>query len=129
MAQLLVARIGDVPAERGYRVLVDRLWPRGVKKVGAPWEEWIPAVAPSTGLRRWYGHDPARYQEFALRYREELSRQVGSPDFERLAGLVAARTVVLLTATRDPQWSHLPVLAEFLRDRPVGGPGGAADPV
>lgn len=110
-----VGRIADSggPGER--RVLADRLWPRGVRKTGAPWDLWIPEVAPTTALRRWYGHDPNRFGEFRERYWEELSAGVGTEPFARLAELARVGPLRLLTATRDLKWSHVHVLADFLR--------------
>src|SRR5262245_17610135 len=70
-----IRRIYDQdPPEAGYRVLVDRLWPRGIRKQNAALDEWAKDIAPTTDLRRWYGHDPARFEEFARRYRDELNR-------------------------------------------------------
>jgi uncharacterized protein YeaO (DUF488 family) len=112
--ELLVARIGDVPACECYRVLVDRLWPRGIRKETAPWEEWLPAVAPSAALRRWYGHDSTRYPEFRVRYELELAAEPGASALQRLVGLVQSRPVALVTATRDVAHSQVPILADFL---------------
>lgn len=72
-----VVRVYDEPDDQdGVRVLVDRVWPRGVSKDRAQLDEWLKAVAPSTALRKWYGHDPQRFAEFADRYRDEL----GAPE-------------------------------------------------
>ncbi len=98
----------------GYRVLVDRLWPRGIKKSELAIDEWAKDVAPSTELRRWYGHDPDRFDDFARRYRVELG--TGSA-VDAVADLVARsrRTVViLLTATRDIEHSGATVLEDHL---------------
>jgi uncharacterized protein YeaO (DUF488 family) len=97
-----------------YRMLVDRLWPRGVGKANAHIDEWAKDLAPSAGLRRWYGHDPARFDEFARRYRDELGRP---PATDALAGLRARarrERVVLVTATRDVEHSGAWVLASVL---------------
>ena len=101
----------------GYRVLVDRLWPRGIKKQELALDEWLKDAAPSTELRRWYGHDPARFEEFARRYRDELSRPPGSEVVERLLDLAGRRPVVLLTATRDVERSGAQVLHDVLVER------------
>jgi uncharacterized protein YeaO (DUF488 family) len=88
-------------ARDGYRVLVERLWPRGVHKTDLRLDAWLKDVAPSAELRRWFGHDPARFGEFAARYRRELRR---SPAAETLAGLVrraAKGTVTLIYGARD----------------------------
>ena len=101
---------------RGYRVLVDRLWPRGVKKEDAALDEWIKDVAPSAELRRWYGHDPTRFEEFARRYRDELSRPPASDAVAHLRGLAGEQHVVLVTATRDVDHSGARVLHDHLRE-------------
>ncbi|HEY5244041.1 MAG TPA: DUF488 family protein [Acidimicrobiales bacterium] len=106
------ARVYDPPgSDDGTRVLVDRLWPRGLSKAAAAFDEWLPDVAPTTELRRWYSHDPARFDEFAARYRAELERP------EPAAALVSLRArrrrgpVTLLTATKVLDRSHAAVLA------------------
>ncbi len=121
MDAVRVARVGHAPAGEGYRVLVDRLWPRGVRKVDAPWEEWLKDVAPSTTLRQWYGHDPARYGPFQERYREELEAALEAPGMRHLLDLARTRSVVLLTATADLDRSHAPILADFVGRQLRGG--------
>ncbi len=112
-----VARVGHAPADGPYRVLVDRLWPRGIRKVGAPWDEWLKDVAPSTELRRWYGHDPSRYEVFRQRYGAELASAIDTPAMRRLFDLARGRPLVLLTATADLERSHVRTLAAFLEER------------
>ncbi len=107
------ARLGAAP-DGFYRVLVDRLWPRGVRRAEAPFDEWIKDVAPSSELRRWYGHDPARYETFATRYRAELQTRRNDPPMQHLLALLRARPVVLLTATRILELSQVPILVSFL---------------
>ena len=98
-----------------HRVLVDRLWPRGVKKAAVDFDEWAKDAAPSADLRRWYGHDPERFGEFARRYKVELDHEPGASAVERLRGLARARgRLVLLTATRDVEHSGAAVLADVL---------------
>ncbi|HZG04424.1 MAG TPA: DUF488 family protein [Streptomyces sp.] len=99
----------------GTRVLVDRLWPRGLAKEEAELDEWARDVAPSDGLRRWYGHDPGRYADFTERYRAELAGPERREAVERLRELAGNSRLTLLTATRDVDRSHAPVLAEVLR--------------
>ena len=114
-----VARVyddpGRSPGER--RVLVDRLWPRGVRRAAMDFDEWAKDAAPSTELRRWYGHDPARFDEFARRYREELEREPGLSVVERLRELVTSGRdrLVLLTATFDVERSGAAVLRDVVR--------------
>lgn len=105
---------GGESRPRGYRVLVDRLWPRGIKKVDLDYDEWIKDVAPSDGLRRWYGHDPARYAEFARRYRAELKASPAAGELSRLRQLSTRRRVILLTATKDVEHSGAEVLRKIL---------------
>lgn len=98
----------------GARVLVDRLWPRGVSKERADLREWCKEVAPTPALRQWYGHDPERFEEFALRYRAELMDAEHAPAFEHLQELVAHGTVTLLTAAKRADISEATVLREML---------------
>jgi uncharacterized protein YeaO (DUF488 family) len=109
-------RVCDDP-DSGYRVLVDRLWPRGVTKVDAALDEWLQDVAPSTELRRWYGHDVTRFEEFARRYRAELLRHPASNAVQHLIEAARTRTITLLTATRDVEHSGARVLQERLTSR------------
>jgi uncharacterized protein YeaO (DUF488 family) len=102
-------------SDDGARVLVDRLWPRGLRKVDAAIDEWCKLVAPSTALRRWYGHDPARFAEFAQRYLVELDDPEHAAAVAKLRELEAARgTITLLTATADLSISHVAVLVRRL---------------
>lgn len=103
---------GRRPGER--RVLVDRLWPRGVRKDALDVDEWAKEAAPSTELRRWYGHDPERFDEFSRRYRAELDRDPGASTVDRLRSLARRGLLVLLTATRDVEHSGAAVLAAVL---------------
>lgn len=107
---------GRSPGE--HRVLVDRLWPRGLTKTSVDFDEWEKDVAPSTELRRWYGHDPGRFAEFARRYRAELAGEPGASAVSKLRKLAASRRLVLLTATRDVGHSGAAVLQAV-----VVGPG------
>lgn len=109
-------RIYDHDDERdtGHRVLVDRLWPRGITKENAALDEWLKDVAPSTGLRRWYGHDIDRFEEFTLRYRAELQQGTASTAVDHLVELAHTETITLLTATRDVDHSGALVLQHHL---------------
>lgn len=104
----------DIAEDGGYRVLVDRLWPRGVKKVDAPVDEWLKDVAPSTDLRRWYGHEVSRFDEFARRYRAELARPPASSAVEHLVTIAEREHLTLVTATRDVEHSGAEVLLQHL---------------
>jgi uncharacterized protein YeaO (DUF488 family) len=112
-------RIYALPAQGdGYRVLVDRLWPRGLSRATAAIDLWLRDVAPSTELRKWYGHDVNRWPEFADRYRQELDGRGrlldALLDLERHHG-----TVTLLFAARDNVHNQAEVLADVLRARPA----------
>jgi uncharacterized protein YeaO (DUF488 family) len=104
-----------VPAEAsdGYRVLVDRLWPRGVSRERARLDEWARELAPSAELRRWFAHDPARFEEFRRRYVEELKAQ--APKLDELRRRARAGTVTLVYGARDTEHNDAVVLAELLR--------------
>jgi uncharacterized protein YeaO (DUF488 family) len=105
----------EEPAGNTYRVLVDRLWPRGITKQHAALDRWANDVAPSDELRRWYGHDPAKFDEFARRYRAELRRPPAATAVAELRSLARDRTVTLLTATRELEGSGARVLCDLLR--------------
>jgi len=113
-----VKRVYDEPdAADGTRVLVDRLWPRGLAKSGASIDQWCKEVAPTTGLRQWYGHDPDRFGEFRRRYLQELADRDHDGAVARLRALAAGGTLTLLTATREVHISAAAVLAEHLQRR------------
>lgn len=100
--------------EDGVRILVDRLWPRGVSKADAALDDWMKDVAPSAELRRWFGHDPARWAEFRLRYRAELRRH--APQLDQLRALAAAGTVTLVYAARDEEHNDAVVLRDAIAE-------------
>jgi uncharacterized protein YeaO (DUF488 family) len=113
--RIKVARVYEDPdADDGERVLVDRLWPRGFRKDDPRVGRWIPKVAPSTELRKWYSHEAARFDEFAERYTAELETEDGAAALAELRDVVRAGPVTLVTATRDLDGSHVPVLARLL---------------
>lgn len=102
--------------EDGIRLLVDRLWPRGVCKADAALDEWMKNVAPSTALRRWFGHDAARWTEFQRRYRAEL-RQHGEA-LDHIRALAKTRTVTLVYSAHDDAHNDAVVLRDVLLGRP-----------
>lgn len=115
-----IARIYDDPgAGDGYRVLIDRLWPRGVAKERARLDEWARALAPSAELRRWFGHDPARFDDFRERYRAELAAR--GEELDALRRRARDGTVTLLYGARDREHNDAVVLAELLREGDGGG--------
>lgn len=99
----------------GTRVLVDRIWPRGLTKEKADLDEWCKLVAPSTELRKWYDHDPCRFEEFSRRYRAELTQPEQAEALAHLGELAQHRTLTLVTATKRPEISEATVLADLLR--------------
>ena len=112
-----VRRVYDAPIRGdGSRVLVDRIWPRGLTKAKAELDEWCKEVAPSTELRKWYSHDPAKFEEFTRRYHAELKQAERSDAVAHLRTLAKVRTLTLLTATKEPEISEAEVLAEMLRN-------------
>lgn len=104
----------DPTPDDGARVLVDRLWPRGVSKERAALDEWCTQVAPSPELRTWFGHDPEKYDEFVRRYREELSSGEQREALESLRERAASGMLTLVTATRDEKHCAAEVLYELL---------------
>jgi uncharacterized protein YeaO (DUF488 family) len=120
-----VRRVYDEPsAADGTRVLVDRVWPRGLRKDALRLDDWIKDAAPSAELRTWYGHEPARFGEFRQRYLGELTGSVQRAALGRLRALASSgKPLTLLTATRDVGHSQAEVLARLLRVEPedVGG--------
>ena len=102
------------PKDDTYRVLVDRLWPRGIAKADAPIDEWAKDVAPSSDLRRWYGHEPAKFEQFARRYEDELNHPPAEEAITRLRAAARDKPVALVTATRDVEHSGAAVLLRVL---------------
>ena len=100
--------------EDGRRVLVDRVWPRGMRKEDAHLDEWLRDVAPSTELRRWYGHEPSRFAEFRSRYLTELRDPARRQAVDHLRDIANHDKVTLLTATKHADISEAAVLAEWL---------------
>ncbi|PZS21827.1 MAG: DUF488 domain-containing protein [Acidimicrobiales bacterium] len=114
--EIRVRRVYEDPEpEDGARVLVDRIWPRGLSKSQADLAEWCKAVAPSTDLRKWYGHDPNRFEEFGRRYRAELEEPERAQALDHLRTLGRQGPMTLLTATKQVDISEAVVLADLLR--------------
>lgn len=101
--------------EDGTRFLVDRLWPRGIKKEALHVESWVKEVAPSTELRRWFGHDPAKWAEFQQRYTAELEANPGA--WKPLVIAARAGTITLVYGAKDRQHNDAVVLKAFLEER------------
>ncbi len=108
-----IKRAYEPPARGdGYRVLVDRLWPRGVRKEGLRLDLWAKELAPSPALRTWFGHDPARFREFARRYHAELRAAPACALLRELGGRAGSGTVTLVYGARDEQHNGAVVLRE-----------------
>ncbi len=116
MPVVRIKRIYDAPARTdGLRVLVDRVWPRGITKKAAALDLWVKEVAPSTELRKWFNHDPQRWMDFRLRYRRELRKH--RKELEELRAQAAKRRVTLLFGARDTEHNQAVVLREALQPR------------
>jgi len=96
----------------GKRLLVERLWPRGIKKSALPLDEWVKDVAPSTELRKWFSHDPAKWTEFRRRYRAELATKPGI--WKPLLEATRKGTITLIYSSHDAEHNNAVVLKEFL---------------
>jgi len=111
--KIRIKRIYADPAkDDGVRILVDRLWPRGIKKEDADWVEWAKDIAPSTELREWYGHDPDRWPEFQKRYKAELKHNEATIGF--MEKYQQEKRLTLLYAAKDEEHAHAIVLKEWL---------------
>lgn len=104
-------------AADGYRVLVERLWPRGLRKVNAHIDEWLKDVAPSHALRRWFGHEPSRFSEFRERYRRELRTEPARTVLTALANRAARGTVTLIYSAHDEAHNNAVVLGREIERR------------
>jgi uncharacterized protein YeaO (DUF488 family) len=110
-----IKRIYDARGPRdGIRVLVDRLWPRGVAKAKAKLDRWMKDIAPTPELRTWFGHKPERFSDFSKRYREQLA---ANPEVAELRRLGRGKTVTLLYGARDPEINHAVILQAVLRGK------------
>jgi len=113
MKEIKIKRIYDAPSDDdGYRVLVDRIWPRGVSKAKAQIDEWNKEVTPSTELRKWFDHKAERYDEFSSLYREELLNQ--TEELDRIRTIANSQNVTLLYAAKDPLINHARILLSFI---------------
>ena len=108
-----VKRVYDQPAKAdGYRVLVDRVWPRGLKKSEARIDEWLREIAPSTALRKWFKHDPDKWKEFKKKYSAELDDH--REQVEKLVREARKRTITLLFSARDTEHNNAVALKEYI---------------
>ena len=113
MKSINIKRVFDDKSEDdGYRVFIDRLWPRGVKKEDAHFDEWLKDLAPSTELRKWFDHDPDRFDEFRKRYKKEL--QEHKDDLDKLRKRAKTEKITLLYAAKDEDMNNAVVVKEIL---------------
>lgn len=114
MTTYRIRRIYEEPTDRdGARVLVDRVWPRGISKAAARLDQWAKELAPSTELRQWFGHDPEKFEEFARKYREELGDRAHQ---EALAELPDSDAITFLYAAKDEEHNQAVVLREYCEE-------------
>lgn len=114
---IAIKRVYEPPAATdGRRFLVERLWPRGVKKTALKLDGWLREVAPSTALRLWFSHDPARWEEFQRRYATEL--EANPESWQPILAAAKARRVTLLFSSRDTEHNNVVALRSFLLARP-----------
>jgi len=117
MITITTKRAYDPPgAEDGWRVLVDRLWPRGVSREAPAIDEWLKEIAPSESLREWFGHDPRRWEGFRQRYRGQLRARKRLALVKELALKARITTVTVVYAAKDRQHNNAVVLKEFLEE-------------
>ncbi|WP_311641622.1 DUF488 family protein [Selenomonas noxia] len=120
MAEIRIKRIYEAPeAEDGFRVLIDRLWPRGISKERAALEDWWKDIAPSPELRTWFGHKAEKFAEFAEKYRAELSTGTAAPAHMKTvaARLAAGENVTLLYGAKEPKINQAVVLRDWMLHR------------
>lgn len=109
-----IKRIYEKPEARdGYRMLVDQIWPRGVSKEDAKLDEWNKGIAPSTELRKWFGHREERFEEFSERYKEELLRK--QDELERLKEIAIKQKLCLLYGAKNEEQNQAVILQELLK--------------
>ena len=120
--QIKIKRVYEAHApDDGQRVLIDRLWPRGLKREDARLDEWLREIAPSDELRRWFGHDPARWEAFQARYRQELEDAEHQAALANLRERAQRGPLTLLFAAKDAEHCNAQVLREILAEgQPVG---------
>ncbi len=110
---LTIKRVYDPPSrEDGKRILIDRLWPRGLRKEGAHIDAWMKEIAPSTELRQWFNHDPEKWGEFKRKFFKELDRQQTA--VETIAGLSKKGTVTLLFGSKEERYNNAVALKEYI---------------
>lgn len=116
--RVAIKRVYDPPGkDDGFRILVDRLWPRGIKKERAAFAEWLKEIAPSDALRKWFSHDPGKWTEFKRRYFKELD---GKSDLvNEMLGKINGHPVTLLYSAKDEEHNNAVALKEYLETKSV----------
>ncbi len=115
MKSINIKRVYDDKSDDdGYRVFIDRLWPRGVKKEDAHFDEWLKDLAPSTELRKWFDHDPERFEEFKKRYKKELEEH--KEELDKLRNKAKSKKITLLYAAKDKEMNNAVVMKEVLEE-------------
>ena len=119
MTEIKLKRVYDDPQENdGYRILVDRLWPRGVKKEDLPYDLWSKVISPSNDLRKWFDHDPDKFDQFKSAYKKELLENEKMDEFvETIKEELVGQDVTLLYAAKDVEKNHAIILKEFLNEQ------------
>lgn len=113
---IITKRIYDAPEKSdGYRILVDRLWPRGVSKDAAHIDEWLKEIAPSDTLRKWFHHDPERWQEFQKRYKAELNSPALRESLQHIVTRAKKGKVTLLFSAKDTEHNNAVVIASVIK--------------
>lgn len=116
--KIQIKRVYNEPSQNdGYRVLVDRLWPRGVSKDAAQLDVWMKEIAPSPELRKWFDHDPSKFNEFKKKYEAELAKK--QVPVEKLLDIAIDQSVTLLYAAKDEIHNHAIALKEHLENSPI----------
>lgn len=116
MAQIFIKRVYDhKKADESYRILIDRLWPRGIKKADLHLDEWEKEIAPSTELRKWFDHKEERFDEFADLYQQELEKK--ESELSRVVAIAKRENITLLYGAKDPKVNHAVVLKNVLMKR------------
>ncbi len=114
MEKISIKRVYDkVNKTDGYRILVDRIWPRGIKKEEARLDDWAKEIAPSTELRKWFGHEPEKFEDFAIKYRKELEGK--AEKLEKIRNVAKTQKVTLLYAAKDEEYNQAMVLLDVLK--------------
>ena len=116
MKSINIKRVYDDKSDDdGYRVFIDRLWPRGVKKEDAHFDEWLKDLAPSTELRKWFDHDPERFDEFLKRNKKELENN--KDELDKLHNKAKSQKITLLFAAKDREMNNAVVVKEVLEGK------------